>query len=271
MRTFMNGIRAGDISQAFFLVSLDALEHGLPLLEAPALTLSERDEVRRWFQDVPSLEFFPYDIDFVEHYARLERALLNGKADELLRWACFSAPLTDPNVERDNWPTYRISTWLTALQEARKLGLLGYLDLGDASQTVLETAIDRYAARRTSFDAYAETLKKEWDPHDPAQITYNRKLKTPWDLFVYDNYCIPRSVSLDFATAFLVDHQEIRRFVLTYAEKLTEEDHAMIRKGLPQVVAGQGLYAHVPLFLDTLLEYESQSPETLLQFARPAS
>jgi hypothetical protein len=259
-------------------LSLDAVVPAYELIKAPELPPSDLSWLRDWILRGPPLDCFAFGsdgYDFAAYASDLERNLSPGRGAALFEWAVFTSSMSDPSpqVQRKDWPDYACAAWLAALDDAQALGVFDLLEIAPAKIETLSKLIVQRQTRQSAAKAFTLTVKKEWDPFplDPAQLAYNRKVKSPWDQKIYEEFCRPNSASLDFAILFMVDRQEARTFVKNYAAQLHPQDHATIRRDLPNLLAGKGLYVTDPRRLARLDPYRDHSPETLVQFARPSA
>jgi hypothetical protein len=274
MTQFYKGSDSIGIGWNLIQLSLDAVVPAYDLIKAPELPLSDLVRFRDWILRGPPLDCFAFGsdgYDFAAYASDLERTLSPGRGSALLDWAVFTSSMSDPSPQsrKKDWPDDACAAWLAAFDDAKSLGVLNLLDIEPAKITRLSEFITQRQTRQSAADAFTVTVKKEWDPFplNPAQLAYNRKVKSAWDQKIYEEFCRPNSASLDFAILFMVDHQEARTFVTNYAAQLDPQDHATIRRDLPNLLAGKGLYATDARRLARLDPYRDHSPETLVQFA----
>jgi hypothetical protein len=255
-------------------ISLDAVVPAYDLIKAPELRPTDLVALRNWILRGPPLDCFAFGsdgYDFAAYAADLEQSLSPGRGAALLDWAVFTSNLSDPSGQERNhsWPNYAAEAWLAAFDDAKSIGVLDLLTLAPTKIVLLSDLIANRQTQRAAADAFTLTVKKEWDPYplDPAQLAYNRKVKSAWDAKIYDEFCRENSASLDFAILFMVDHQEARTFVKRYAAAFDPQDHLVIRRDLPKLLEGTGSYAKDPRLMKRLLPYQQDSLETLLPFA----
>ncbi|MFM2389724.1 MAG: hypothetical protein RLZZ437_1279 [Pseudomonadota bacterium] len=275
MTQFYNGADSINISWNLILLSLDAMIPAYELVKAPALSEPERASLRQWILQGPPLDCFAFGNNsrsFAEYACVLEGLLPHGRGTALLNWGVFTSSLVDPSPgqAQKDWPSNACDEWLTAFDEAQECGALDYLSIGpEARDSLLKIIADRQT-RRATADKFTLALKKEWDPYplDPAQLAYNRKVKSAWDAKLYDEFCRENSASLDFAIIFMVDHQEAHGFVRKYASQLSSIEHQIICRELPKLLEGRGRYQIQPWQLERLLEYADRPLESLLPFSQ---
>jgi hypothetical protein len=274
MTQFYKGADSGDVCWNLIQLSLDAVVPAYDLIKVPELPPADLVALRNWILRGPPLDCFVFvsgGRDFAAYANDLERSLPPGRGAALLEWAIFTAGMSDPAAQgrRDFWPKSAAEAWLAAFDDAKSLGVLGLLNITPAKITFLSDLIANRQTQRAAADAFTLTVKKEWDPYplDPAQLAYNRKVKSAWDAKIYDEFCRENSASLDFAILFMVDHQEARTFVKRYAAAFDPQDHLVIRRDLPKLLEGTGSYAKDPRLMKRLLPFQQDSLETLLPFA----
>ncbi len=274
MTQFYHGSNSLDISWNLILLSLDAMIPAYAFVKAPALSEAERTSLREWILQGPPLNCFAFGNDgrsFADYVRVLEGLLPDGRGTTLLHWGAFSSSMVDttPEQARKSWPDYACREWLTAFDEAQETGTVEYLSIGAKALGTLSEIIAGRKLRRTAAEAFTLTLKKEWDPYplDPAQLAYNRKVKSAWDAKLYEEFCRENSASLDFAVLFMIDHQEAQSFVTSYASKLSPADHQIIFRELPRLLEGKGRYQTHAWQLERLREDAGKPLESLLKFA----
>lgn len=274
MTQFYKGAYSGSVCWNLIQLSLDAVVPAYDLIKAPELPPADLVALRNWILRGPPLDCFVFvkgGRDFAAYAADLERSLPQGRGAELLDWAIFTADMSDPAARerRDFWPKSAAEAWLAAFDDAKSLGVLDLLNIAPPKVALLSELIANRQTQQAAADAFTLTVKKEWDPYplDPAQLAYNRKVKSVWDAKIYDEFCRENSASLDFAILFMVDHQEARTFVKQYAAAFDPPDHSTIRRDLPKLLEGRGPYAKDSRRWERLVPYQQDSLETLLQFA----
>jgi hypothetical protein len=265
MTQFYKGVDSGDVCWNLIQLSLDAVVPAYDLIKVPDLPLADLVALRNWILRGPPLDCFVFvsgGRDFAAYATDLERSLPPGRG---------AAGMSDPaaQVRRDFWPKSAAEAWLAAFDDAKSLGVLDLLNITPAKIAVLSELISNRKTQQAAAEAFTLIVKEEWDPYplDPAQLAFNRKVKSAWDAKMYDEFCRENSASLDFAILFMVDHQEARTFVKRYAAAFDPQDHSTIRRYLPKLLEGRGPYAKDSLHMERLIPYQQNSLETLLPFA----
>ena len=255
-----------DVARTLVILSLDVMDGPAPQFGLPVLDGPEREILHRWLRSQPDLTTFPYNVDFPVALAQLVSVMPATRGQELVDGAVSASAIVDASQpDTPHWPNPAFDSWIMALRVACDEDAFALLDLPTAQEEALVAALRRFDRSTAAGDADAMRYKKEWDPHDPDQIAYNRRIKTAWDLNIYDTLFIPNSVMLDFALAQCVRNQAMRQFLAAYTESLASDARNRIRHDLPTVVTGLGLYAHHPWQRDRLVSQRHHAPDIIAQ------